>query len=579
MRRLIGILLLIIALFVVGCASDTRSYSADRYDVNIAVEDDGALQVTETVTFDFEGGPFQYVFRDIPTERTDGITDIEASMNGDPLPLGDEAGQVEIEEHDDSTEVTWHFAPTSDATHTFTLNYRAEGVVRQEPDADLLVWQALPTEHDYTIAASQVRVSYPENATLSACPGVESTNAQIASGAQQATFTARDLGEDAPLCVTLAFAPGAILSAPPAWQAREVELRPYAPLAANLARGLGALSLALLVGGILWLILFLQRHRHTTPPQPSMPGPNVPPSSLSPAIAGTLNAYGTQPSWTNAAATLFDLARRGVLRMEMLPKGRWESQNVLIHLEAEPADLRPHERGLLDLLFEDKAGRQTSVRSSDLSGRSSSRWQAFADPLRQEMEQMGLISAERLAPRKQLQRVALGLLLIGLLALGLTPLIFGVPTLESIPVNLGGVGWVALLSVGASLLLLSLVFAIAASAWSPLTEAGALAARQWQGFFTYLRDVTKGREPFARTDLFETYLPYAASYGLSDAWIKHFQKRGEVPHSPWLQSLATVGDDGFVAIIAINAAVGSDGGAGSAAGAAGAAGGGASGAG
>ncbi len=576
MRRPFWMLLLVLVL-VTGCARDSRSYSAERYDVDINVQRDGALHVTETVVLEFDGGPFQYVFREIPTERTDGITGFQAFMDGTPLPEGTDAGEVEIEGGGDDVRVTWHFAPTSDATHTFTLNYEAAGVVRQEPEADLLVWDALPTEHDYPIDASQVRVTYPEAAELAACPGVESTNAQIASGEQQATFTARNLEPDAPFCVTLSFAPGSVLSAPPRWQAREVELRPYAPLANRIVWGLGLGSLLILGGGLLWLASFWQRHRHATGGA-TMPHLTTLPGDLPPALAGALNGTGAQPSWTNAAATIFDLARRGVLRLEPLPKSRWGTQEVLIHLECEPVELRPHERGLLELLFTDKKGRKTTVKASELAGRAGgSNWKRFAEPLKQEMDEMGFISAERLALRKQLQRAATVTLLLAALAIPLAAVLsFTVPVVQSVTTNPGGVGYLALFSVGISLFFLSLILYSAAAAFSPLSEAGAEVARRWRGFIAYLRDVVKGREPFARADLFESYLPYVASYGMTDAWVKFFNKKGEVPTSPWLRSLDMNGDGSIAAIAVISAAGGGGGGGGAAAGAAG---GGASGAG
>jgi hypothetical protein len=43
-----------------------KSYSADRFDEQIAVQSDGTLLVRETIVFKFIGGPFTFVYRDIP---------------------------------------------------------------------------------------------------------------------------------------------------------------------------------------------------------------------------------------------------------------------------------------------------------------------------------------------------------------------------------------------------------------------------------------------------------------------------------------------------------------------------------
>ncbi|MFZ2618335.1 MAG: DUF2207 domain-containing protein, partial [Anaerolineae bacterium] len=75
---IIGLLILAAAAPGVGAA---KSYRAERFDVDIVVQDDGALLVTETVVFRFSGDPFTYVYRDLPTSYTDSITIVSAGMD------------------------------------------------------------------------------------------------------------------------------------------------------------------------------------------------------------------------------------------------------------------------------------------------------------------------------------------------------------------------------------------------------------------------------------------------------------------------------------------------------------------
>ena len=213
--------LLVAALFVfTGVAQAQKSYRADRFDVNIVMEEGGSLLVTESVVFRFEGGPFTYVFRELPTDHTDGIVDIVASVDGRPLPQGDQPGQVEINGRD-PIRVTWHLPPTSDATHTFTLRYRALGVVRQSSEGDLLLWQALPDEYEYEIAASQTAVTYPAGVELLGQPEVTAGEAAIRRDGRQVIFGSHSLSPNSPLVISLRFPPGSILAAPPDWQARQ----------------------------------------------------------------------------------------------------------------------------------------------------------------------------------------------------------------------------------------------------------------------------------------------------------------------------------------------------------------------
>ena len=202
-------------------APAAKSYSADRFDVDVAVQADGSLVVTERLTLRFVGGPFTYVFRHLPAEYTDGIDVTGASVDGVALSEGEDAGQVEITGRD-PIKVTWHFAPTSDSTHTFDLTYRVWGVVRQANDADVLIWQALPDEHEYAIAASTVRVTYPETVPLLGAPEVQTGAATVEQGANTVIFDARGLEPDETLIVALRFSPGSLIDAPPQWQTRGV---------------------------------------------------------------------------------------------------------------------------------------------------------------------------------------------------------------------------------------------------------------------------------------------------------------------------------------------------------------------
>ncbi len=87
---------------------------------------------------------------------------------------GKGAGQFEVKRDDNRRRVVWHFPSTSDATHTFTVTYRAAGVVWQDADSDVLAWTLLPTRHEYAIDCASGEVRYPEGATLVAGATLES---------------------------------------------------------------------------------------------------------------------------------------------------------------------------------------------------------------------------------------------------------------------------------------------------------------------------------------------------------------------------------------------------------------------
>ncbi len=574
------LLVILSVLLVVWCAPAVeaagKSYGADRFDVDAAIAADGSMQVTETVVFRFTGGPFTYVYRDLPSEYTDGIGGIVATMDGAVLPAGRQPGQIEIEGGGSHTKVTWHFAPTSDATHTFVLKYRMAGVIRRDADADRLLWDVLPDEHAYAIASSTVRVTYPAAARVMPGSRIARGSGLVTSAPGVETFTARDLRQDRSLRVEVRFQPGSLVETAPEWQARaarQLETAPYFG-----AGALGVLGIGLLGFVLLWTSN--RRERST-----SLDGglrPTAPPGALSPAIAGALVGGGSLAAWPQALGALFDLARRGVLGIEESPESHWyRRQDFVIHHPPAPTgwrtapqpeedgtrrDLQPHEQGLLDLLFTAKAGMATSVKLSDLQGKVGRRWKLFAEPLKAEMKASGLLDPAREAVRTRF--LVLGIVLLIALAPGLA---VGVLLLRSFG------GWPYLIL--AALFLLSMVAFVLSAAYSPLSEAGVEAAARWRGFRGYLADVTKGKEPAWDLRQFERDLPYAASFGLAEKWAKAFQQRGGVEIPAWFRALAATPEQGMNAFVAFTAAGHSAGSSGGAGGAGGAAGGGGSGAG
>ena len=143
------------AVWLVACAVPVaaKSYSADRFDVTARLLSDRSLTIEERITFRFEGGDYTYVFREIPQDRTDGVRDLQAEMDGVPFRTGAGPGSIELKQGR-SVRVTWRFAPTS-GRHTFTLRYRLAGVITQEAEENVLAWRVLPRTHEYRIGQAR----------------------------------------------------------------------------------------------------------------------------------------------------------------------------------------------------------------------------------------------------------------------------------------------------------------------------------------------------------------------------------------------------------------------------------------
>ncbi len=252
---LIGLVATLLAAAVLPAAA-AKPYRAERFDVRIDVEPGGAIVVTETIRFAFGPEAFTYVFRELPTRRTDGLTVIEASMDGVRMERGKGAGQYELKRDDNRRRIVWHFPATANAARTFTVTYRAAGVVWQDADSDVLAWTMLPTRHEYAIDCASGEIVYPEGAALTAEAVLDPPAFPCQPGRPNDPVRAvpcragRDLGREPPLRAPIRGGGGAQVAA-----AVDPEPREHAAVSrAGRARPV--------LRAIAGFVMFALRHRH-----------------------------------------------------------------------------------------------------------------------------------------------------------------------------------------------------------------------------------------------------------------------------------------------------------------------------
>lgn len=551
------IVALLLSFFVVNPVLAAKSYYAERFDVQIDLQEDGSALITETVEFHFSGDPFTFAFREIAATETDGITFLDASMDGVPLPLGSQAGQVEVEAGN-PLKVTWHFPPTSDAAHVFTVRYRAEGVIRKG-EFDALIWRAIPEEHEYSINHATITLTFPPQANPLEQPTLN-WNFDSTWEADRVILTASDIGADEDLILTANFLLNSLTQTAPRWQSQKEQRA--AATAKAVPFGFVA-GIATLVLGGLGLFTYARANSRDLTVSPVI-STATPPAEVPPAVVGKLTGHGT------FMGTIFDLAQRGTLEIEEKP-GFWGSKSFALTRKESTTSLRPHEQGLLSALFRDG---ETQINLNEVATRVASKQDWFDEPLEEELVQRGWLDLERKQKRTQLIIVGVIALFV-VLAVFIAALLLGFGMGADVNTTTLFATFIGL-CLGAFLLALALL--IYASAFSTLTPAGEEQAARWQGFAEYLKQVSKGREPAIRPDYFEKYLAYAAVFGLGANWAKYFQKLEDVPLPIWFRATAG-GPANFGAMVAVMSASDSSSVGGGAGGGAGASGGGASGAG
>lgn len=504
-------------------APTSKAYSADQFNVLIEVQPNGTLLVTETVVFRFEGGPFTYAFREISQQYTDGIELVYASMDGAILPHGTQPGQVEIVEGD-PLKVIWHYPETSDSVHEFRVQYLVKGAIRTG-EADTLIWNAIPTEHEYPIHSSTITLSAPEGIQPIEKPELNREFTVVESAKDTQYIILGTIDPNQGVVFTVKYPAGSLAKNPPLWQQIEEQKNEETRLALQIGLGIGlSVAIAGILAGI-WLIRQGSRHIEQSNSEVfvhSMP-PDDTPSAVAARLIGSSTAF---------LGTFFDLAKRGILAVHKV-EARWGNQPYDVTLEMANAVLHPHEEVFLHTLF---GKNKRTVNLNQLSNFFQNH--SFNTTLDRELIKRGWYDSEQSARYGLMRAISM---------LGMIPATvlfaagFFLMMSNVLPPSWGMPIGAALIGMSAALVIVFIIWIILSSAFSPLSEEGTRKASQWKSFKEYLHSVATNRNILPNVSLFETYLPYAAAFGLLDKWEKLFSqaRTSTIPIPEWIVPLST----------------------------------------
>ena len=522
------VLLAVASLAAPAAAAGPGDYAARRFDVDVKVVPDGSLDVTETITFDFQSGTFKNVWREIPSSRTDGIGIIDAWMDDDRMPPGDGPGHIIVTGHS-RVRVEWQFTPTGPSSHTFRLHYRARGVAYRDGDRAIVKWRALPAEHRYAIGASRITIAPPEPPV--AAPSIEQHrvgDVSIAQSGGRIEIDAKDVKSNGWVIAELAL-PATRIAAAPEWRQRQLDATAMAPRWAAAAAGAFVL-------GILILLVAMQGY-----PAPTMNSDETtstaPPSPLPVAMAAVLAARGRTTGY-QPLATLLDLADRGVLTVRELPRSLGVRSYEFAQVPGTHA-LADHETETLTIAF---AGRAENVSLSKARGRLARGGRRFAAAVNADLIERGLIDPARKRVRDRLTTVAVVMLLAAVGGcVAVAPFI---PRFD---------GWPFLVPLG--LALAAIVAAIVAASRTSLSDLGLMEAARWRGFRRHLKSLAGARDDDGAARVPSRWIVYGIAIGLGHQWSRYLRRHpGVAP--PWF--IASSHDDGsaFAAFVGSHAASG-----------------------
>ncbi|MEW6180480.1 MAG: CPBP family glutamic-type intramembrane protease [Chloroflexota bacterium] len=514
-----------------------KSYSAERFDVEIQVQPNGDLLVTETVVFHFEGGPFTFAFREVSKNELDRLEFISAGMDGIALPPGNQPGQVEVKEGGDAMEVVWHFEPTSDAQRTFELTYRVIGAVRQTELGDGLMWVAIPPEHEYVIRGSEIRLMLPDG--IAPLAEVKLRGEAIEPLAEDGSFLFRvgEISADQELTVEAYFPAGSLIQQPPQWQA--VQLERGRQLRAALPYGAG---LAVLIILACFAAAGRIQRKYALDTSTIIPSGTItdPPDDLTPAAAGFILSNGNI-TVMDLFAVLLQWARRSFIKMDLVEgKGIFKARDFRLY-PLQPVNGTEHESLLHQLVFPAEANASQAEILLSKAGQNLARKVAqFKRLITEELAGLGLVRQEVMKVRGRLNAAA-GFLFLFAFVIGLMGLLLG-----GMAFTFPFMG-VLLMGIALGLMVGSFFLWIAGYKLNIFTPAGMQRLQRWLSFRNYLRDLIKPENSqLLRQEWLEAYLPYAVAFGLGDRWVKAFRNRGLSTLLSWAYSSEGAGVESAV---------------------------------
>jgi uncharacterized membrane protein YgcG len=509
-----------------------KSLEFERFDVELRVQRDGSVLVTETLRVRFTG-EWNGVFRDIPL-RFRNARGRPVQLEIDVARVTDDAGrplEYESSRGGGYRKLKVWVPGAHDATRTVVIEYRVRnallhfGEAQPEGLLDELYWNALPEETDGPIRAARVRVHLPDGVVAS-----QAAAAQGPAGTADAV-PVRIEGGTVTVEATRPLVSGEHLTLAVGWPGGAVA-RPGA--AAGLVGAARAFWPLLLPWLAFWGMLGRWRRHGRDPTPRAIAVQYEPPAALSPAEIGTLVDHSADMH--DVTATIVDLAVRGYLTIEEQEEkkllGLATSRDFVFHAvrpRAEWSALAPHEQRFVEALFapgtpaaaalpvaagasaDAAPAPHASVRLSQLTNRFYQALPGIRTAIYAELVRKG-----HYLRRPDTQR---GGYIGAAFTVGMLGTFAALFVAESgfLGLHAGAVA----LGMGLSALLIG-VFGWLMPA---RTERGARAREAALGFREFLDRVESDRyrRMITSPEMFERYLPFAMAFRVEDRWARAFE--------------------------------------------------------
>jgi uncharacterized membrane protein len=538
-----------------------KSYRIERWETHMEVQPDGDVEVRETQTVRFIGSFSYYgrTIPHRRLDDISDVT-VYDETEGRELTNADVDLTRTISEGFPATDILINFAVTDDVK-TWTIGYTVEGGIGFFEDHDELYWNVIPSDRDVPIGAIKTTVTLPSAVDFSNVKttlyddNIPASNVEVVD--QSIIFSAGPAKPFTDFTIVVGWLPGAVqnpgivrVESSPSGAAvfvdgfETVGTTPYAvrrgteitddreheitvkkwflesePQRVTIAPGelkvihlkvldtipkiiLFAVVVAAILGYALLPVIvavFLFFIWRKTGRDPKGRGTIIaefdPPDGTEPAVVGTL--VDERVDLKDITATIIDLAVRGYVLIEELPKKTFQQQDYKLVLKKSfqgDVSLKEFEKKLLEGIF----GSSTEKKMSEMKNKFYSRIPEIQKALYESVVQHGYFAESPDKRRKKYGTWATIVIFVGFFGVfyaGLT-----------IPILLAGI-----------------VIAIFAKAAPQRTKSGVLATEHAQGFKLYLNTAERYVVKKMTPETFERFLPYAMVFNIEQKWAEKFK--------------------------------------------------------
>lgn len=522
----------LIVIFTIGLArpSLAADLSFTKFASDIVVKNDASIVVTETIMAEF-GTPHHGIFRKVPYSYTtlDGgqasipITIISVTQDGQPATY-----QISNDNFDVIAKIGDPNV-TIAGTHTYVLLYQAEAAVNFFDDHDELYWNATGDQWDAPLSNITSTVQFDNTVvdTNSAPPGIGDTacftgvigstltNCEHSAVGSVAHFSSQEF-----LTIVAAWPKGFVTKPSNYDELRQAGTSEPTVVMEQFSGWRLAVNIFLPLATVIGMWWFWRTHGRDPGQHRTIIAQYDPPDGLRPAEVCTI-MHEHAPAKA-LSATLVDLAVRGYIKIIEEPGTKFlhmvnRTDYALRSLKELDSGLRPYERDLLSILFEDHLfpSPDNEIRVADLKKRKYTT-DPFAPIFRSVASSVvaGGYFHSNPATIRGLTLVV-GLLIAGA---GGGALIYGFPLPGAIGLVFSG-----------------LIIALFSKAMPQRTAKGVEAAWVGHGFKLFLAKAEKYRIKWQeRQGIFEQFLPYAMIFGVAEKWSKALAPIVTAPPS-WYQ--------------------------------------------